>query len=62
MNAKKLKEELAKHKITQKEMANSLGMSESTFRRKVRNDKFGLLDANRMIKLLHIDKPEDIFF
>ncbi len=62
MNAKKLKEELAKHKITQKEMAKSLGMSESTFRRKVRNDKFGLLDANRMIKLLHIDKPEDIFF
>lgn len=58
----KLKEQILKRKMTQKEIAKSLGMSESTFRRKAKNDEFGIIDANIMIEILHIDNPEDIFF
>ena len=62
MNMEKLKEQILKRKMTQKEIAKSLGMSESTFRRKAKNDEFGIIDANIMIEILHIDNPEDIFF
>ena len=54
--------QMIKNKITQKELAKRLGMSEGTFRRKLKNDEFGLLDANIMIDVLHIENPEDVFF
>lgn len=62
MNVKMLKEEMAKNSITQRKLAKLLGMSESTFRRKMKNNKFGLLDANIMIDVLNIECPGDIFF
>lgn len=62
MDVNKLKMQMIKNKITQKELAKRLGMSEGTFRRKLKNDEFGLLDANIMIDVLHIENPEDVFF
>lgn len=62
MNVNKLKAQMTKNKVTQKELAKKLGMSEWTFRRKLKNDEFGLLDANIMIDVLHIENPEDVFF
>ncbi len=62
MDVNKLKIRMKNSNISPKELASALGMSESTFKRKLKNNGFGLLDANIMIKLLHIENPEDIFF
>jgi transcriptional regulator with XRE-family HTH domain len=48
--------------MTQKIVAEKIGMSEKTFSVKMNNGKFGLDEAERMIKLLDIDQPVKYFF
>jgi transcriptional regulator with XRE-family HTH domain len=48
--------------MTQKQVAKEIGMAEKTFSIKMNNGKFGLDEADRMIEILKIDKPNDYFF
>lgn len=62
INANKLRARIVEMGMTQKEVAEKIGMSEKTFSIKINNGKFGLDEAEKMIDLLHIEQPEKIFF
>lgn len=62
LNRRALKAELVRNGITQTEMAEMLGMTSKTFYNKMRTGKFGIQDAEKMIKILKIDQPMLIFF
>lgn len=62
INTNKLRARIVEMGMTQKEVAEKIGMSEKTFSIKINNGKFGLDEAEKMIDLLHIEQPEKIFF
>lgn len=62
INANQLRAEIARAGMTQKSVAQSIGMSENTFSKKINSGKFGLDDAEKMIKLLGIQNPNAVFF
>ena len=62
LNINLLKSEIVKNGLTQAELAKRLGMSEVTFSRKLRRDKFGTDEAKLMTEILNIDNPLEIFF
>ena len=62
LDRRALKAELARNGITQTAMAEMLGMTSKTFYNKMRTGKFGIQDAEKMIKILKIDQPILIFF
>ncbi len=61
MNVNALKAEFRKNGMTQAEVAKMIGMSETTMSRRLKKQDFGLDEAERLIKLLHIQNPGDIF-
>lgn len=49
--------------ITSKELAEKLGINESTLYRKINNDgSFTRDEINKLIEILGIDNPQEIFF
>ena len=62
MNANLLRAELAKNGMTQKELAQAIGMAQSTLYRKIKNNSFGIDDVRLIVSVLHIDNPMAIFF
>ena len=58
----RLRSEIVRAGMTQKLVASALGMSENTFSKKINTGKFGLEDAEKMIKLLGIQDPVAVFF
>ena len=62
LNQNLLRAKIAENGMTQEEVAKNIGMTPKTFSLKIKNGKFGLDEADRMIDLLKIDKPELIFF
>ncbi len=48
--------------MTQSEVAREIGISDVTFSRRLRRGKFGLDEAAKMMELLDIKDPFDIFF
>ena len=48
--------------FTQSDVAQKIGLSDVTFSRRMRNGVFSTDEAQRMIDLLSIEKPGDIFF
>lgn len=49
--------------ISKTEMASILGIDVSTFSRKLKNDgDFTRTQINKMIEVLNIDKPSEVFF
>ena len=62
MNTTKLNKAIDKSGLTRAEIAKELGLSESTFARKMRMQSFGIVEAEVMIKLLSIEDPYDVFF
>ena len=59
----KLKAQMALLNISGKQIAEYLGINESTFYRKMNNDgDFSRKEINQMIILLKIENPEEIFF
>lgn len=62
LDVKKLKGKIAEKGLTQAAVAKEIGMSETTFSRKMKSGKFGLDDAEKMISVLSINNPSDIFF
>jgi len=47
---------------TQKEAAKIIGVSTSTFYRRMKQGVFGTDEAKRLSEALHIKEPEKIFF
>lgn len=62
MNANLLRAKIVENGMTQAEVAKKIGMSAKTFSIKMNSGKFGLDEAEKMIKLLKIEKPEKYFF
>lgn len=62
MNVNALKGEIKRNGMTLAETAAKIGISESSMYRKMKNNTFGLCEAEKLITVLHIEKPEDIFF
>ncbi len=62
LNKNKLKAEIVKNGMTQKQVAKLLGMSEKTFISRMKRGVFGTDEAETMIKELHIEDPVSIFF
>ena len=62
INRNLLKAEIAKNGLTQKSVAKELGMSEQVFTRRLKKGVFGTDEAEKMIDLLQIDNPAQVFF
>lgn len=62
MNTAKLRGAIAERGLTQKKVAEHIGMSEKTFYLKMKRGVFGTDEAERMVELLEIDNPAEIFF
>lgn len=53
---------IAERGTSQRKMANHLGMSEKTFYSKMKAGVFGTDEAEKLIQILHIENPAEIFF
>lgn len=62
INAKKIRARIVELGLTQQQVAEEIGMSAKTFSIKMNNGKFGLDEAERMISVLKIEKPDTYFF
>lgn len=62
INANKIRARIVEMGMNQKQVAEKIGMSEKTFSIKMNNGKFGLDEAEKMIEVLRIEKPENYFF
>ena len=62
MDINRLKHEIEKNGATYSDVAREIGVSAGTFRRKMKNQSFGIIDAMIMTEMLHIEDPEGIFF
>lgn len=57
----KLRGIIAERGMSQKQVAKSLGMSDKTFYNKMQRGVFGTDEVEKMIKILSISNPVDIF-
>ena len=62
INTNLIKAKIVENGMTQAEVASRIGMSAKTFSLKMSSGKFGLDEADEMIKLLKIERPELYFF
>lgn len=62
LNANLIRAKIMENGMTQAEVAAKIGMSAKTFSLKMSSGKFGLDEADKMIRLLKIEKPELYFF
>ena len=62
INANKIRARIVELGMTQEQVAEKIGMSKKTFSLKMKSGKFGLDEADRMIDVLKIEKPETCFF
>ena len=53
---------IAKNGLSQREVAKRIGVHEETFYRKMREGKFGSDEMQKLVRLLHIENPVEIFF
>ena len=61
MNVNALKAEVVKNGYTMAQVAKLIGISETTMSRRLKKQDFGLDEAERLIDVLHIQNPGDIF-
>lgn len=61
-NENALKAEIIRQGKSNKEMAKLIGVSETTFWRKLKNGTFGIDEAAILVKELKIKNPTEIFF
>lgn len=62
LNKNALKAEIVRNGLTQKEVAEMIGISEKTFISRMQRGVFGTDEAEIMINRLGIKNPIDIFF
>ena len=61
MNVNALKAEIVRNGYTIAQVAKMIGISETTMSRRRKKHDFGLNEAQRLIDVLHIQNPGDIF-
>ena len=61
MNVNALKAEIVRNGYTMAQVAKLIGISETTMSRRLKKQDFGLDEAERLIDVLHIQNPGDIF-
>ena len=62
VDTRKLKSKMVEKGLTQKEVAFQIGISDKTLSRKMKTGVFGSDEMCRLIKLLDIANPSEIFF
>ena len=62
LNTNMIRAKIMENGMTQAEVAKRIGMAPKTFSVKMSTGKFGLDEADKMIDLLKIEKPELYFF
>ena len=62
MDANMLRAEIVRNGMTQRTLAKKIGVSESTFIRKMKAGTFGIDEAELMINILGISDPVAVFF
>lgn len=62
INTNLIRAKIVENGKTQAQVAKEIGMSPKTFSIKMNSGKFGLDEADKMISLLNIEKPELYFF
>ena len=62
LNTNLIKAKITEKGFTQAEVAKQIGMTAKTFSIKMSTGKFGLDEADKMIRLLNIENPERYFF
>ena len=62
LNKNALRAEIIRNGLTQREVAIHIGISEKTFISRMKRGVFGTDEAEKMISLLKIEKPQEIFF
>lgn len=62
VNVNLLKAEIVKNGLTQAEFCKKIGMAHSTFVRKMRTKNLTTNEAEKMIDVLDIKEPGQIFF
>lgn len=58
----KLRGLIAEHGMTQKQIALQLGISQKTFYNKMKKGVFGTDEVEKMVNILSINNPAEIFF
>lgn len=61
MDSYKLRGIIAERGTSQRKVAQQLGMTEKTFYTKMKKGVFGTDEVQRMIEILRIENPVDIF-
>lgn len=61
MDSNKLRGIIAERGTSQRKVAQQLGMTEKTFYTKMKKGVFGTDEVQRMIEILRIENPVDIF-
>jgi hypothetical protein len=62
LNRNALRAEIIKNGYTQKSLSALLGMSEKTFNLRMKSGVFGTDEVEKMIEILKIKQPMQIFF
>lgn len=62
INVNKLKGLISENDLSQRKLADMLGMSETTFYTKMKKGVFDSDEMEEMIKILKIENPVEIFF
>lgn len=62
MNVNLLKSEIVKKGFTQSSFCDEIGMPKATFSRRMKQGVFKTDEATRIIQVLELDNPGEIFF
>lgn len=62
VDVEKLKDIIFRERLSQRQVAQYLGMSDKTFYSRMKKGVFNSDEMYAMVKLLHIDDPKPVFF
>lgn len=62
VNTLKLKAAFVENGKTQEDVAKAIGLSDTTFSRRMKRAEFGSDEINKMVEFLNIKDPVSIFF
>lgn len=62
INANLIRAKIVENGMTQQQVAKEIGISAKTFCEKMKTGKFGLDEADELIRVLKIEDPERYFF
>lgn len=62
VDVNKIRGIIAERGLSQRKVAEELGITEKTFYRKMRIGVFGTDEASRLVEILAIENPGEIFF